>query len=49
MTILLILLISVLLIVEVIAAILLIYMLKTGVHAITFTVERPQKRQEAQR
>ena len=28
---------------------LLIYMLRTGVRAISFTMERPQKRQEAQR
>jgi len=48
MTMLLLLLMSVLLTIAVIMAILLVYMHRNGVHAITFTVERPQKRQEAQ-
>ena len=49
MTILLLLFMSVLMAACAVLVILLVYMHRNGVHAITFTVERPQKRQEAQR
>ena len=48
MTTLLLLLISVLLTIAIVMVILLVYMRWCGVRYISFTVERPQKRQEAQ-